>query len=217
MALRISENLTISFGFAKDGLVGHWLRWIILIVVTAIPILDFITLGYLVKIFKGGNVAPELEGYLGMFVDGIKLAIIALAYLIIPIVLIVAGIIFAGGVSAATGLILILIGIVLALILGFVGPIGAIRFAKTERMREGVNFKAIFATIKEIGWGHYILSYIVLVIVLSIVAVIIGILIGILEGIFTNVLWLGWLIPMIVMPVFLLWKGKFYENLYSRA
>jgi hypothetical protein len=238
MARGIGDNLTASFEFAKDGLVGHWLRWLILILVTCIPfvnfITSFITSGYLVKIYKGGDIAPELEGYLDMWIDGIKLAIIAIVYTIIPIIMIIAGAVFTGfgglallagaaeaaggeatdafaGVaigtaSSMTGVLLILIGIVLFIILCLIATIAGIRFAKTERLGEGFNFEEIFATIKEIGWVHYILSYILFIVVIFVIIFVLSL-----------IPLLGTLLLLIITPLLMMWQGKFFENLYSRA
>ena len=265
MVLSIGENLSASFGFAKDGLVGNWLRWIILAVLLGISLIiefgmqfviesidlfsvlfivflialfiatciaSFIASGYLVKIYKGGDEAPELEGYVEMFFDGIKLAIIQFIYVLIPLILIFAGIIFAGPAfgdlallvgsageatvevtdaaaevalgAASGGLLLILIGTVLAIIFGLVAVIAGIRFAKTEEFGEGFNFGAIFATLKEIGWGHYILSYILFIILAVIISSILG-----------AIPFIGWLLLVIILPLLFLWQGKFFENLYS--
>jgi len=206
MTLRISENLVESFRFAKNGLIGHWVRWIIMIVVTAIPIVNFISYGYYIKIFKGGDVAPEFNGYGRLFVDGIKLFIIAMAYMIIPLVLVCFSLMFTETVSEGIGLILVLIAIALVFVFGLLGLIGGIRFAKTEKMGEGFNFKAILATIKEIGWGHYFLSYFVLFFLVVLMASIVYI-----------IPLIGRLLFLVILPLILLWQGKYYENLYSRA
>jgi len=210
MGLGIGDNLTASFEFAKNGLVGYWARWVILIVLSCIPIVNFITFGYLVKIYKGVDVAPELEGYGGMLVDGIKLFIIGFVYALIPIIVMVIGVSFLEtGVEMGamdTGLMVILVGLVLGLIFSLVAMVGYIRFAKEGEFGEGFNFRAIFATIEEIGWEHYILSYIALIIVVCIVAAIAS-LIPII----------GWLLMLIITPLLILWQGKFFENLYSCA
>jgi len=91
MKLGIGENLCKSFEFAKDGLVGHWVRWILLIIISVIPIVNFISQGYVIKIYRGGEVAPEFKGYIEMFIDGLKLTIINLVYVIIPLIIIQAG------------------------------------------------------------------------------------------------------------------------------
>ena len=204
MTLSIGENVTESFEFAKDGLVDHWVRWIILLVITCIPIVNFISSGYLVKIYKGASVAPELEDYVGMFIDGIKLAIVGIGYMIIPLIMIFAAVFV--GFTGTLGMLLMLIGGVLVIIFGLAAMIGGIRFAKTDQLGEGFNFGAVFATISEIGWGHYILSYIVFIAVVCIILAILS-LIPIV----------GQVLFLIIMPVILLLQGKFFENLYSRA
>jgi len=204
MTLSFGENMTESFEFAKDGLVGHWVRWVILLVISCIPIVSFISYGYLVKIYKGASVAPELEDYVGMFIDGIKLFIIGIGYMIIPLIMIIAAVFV--GVAGTLGMLLMLIGGVLTIIFGLAAMIGGIRFAKTDQLGEGFNFGAVFATINEIGWGHYILSYIVFIIVICIIVVILS-LIPII----------GQVLLLIITPVILLLQGKFFENLYSCA
>ena len=230
MVLSIGENVTTSFEFAKDGLVGYWTRWLILFVAGCIPIVNFITFGYLVKIYRGVDAAPELEGYLEMFIDGLKLLIIEIVYIIVPLMLIVASTAFmetetvvetidVSGMTITTGatimpaseptgvgLALILIGALLAVIFSLVATIAGIRFAKTGEFGEGFNFGAIFETINEIGWGHYILASIVFIIVVCIIAVVLSL-----------IPYIGELLVMIIVPLLILWQGKFFENLYSCA
>jgi len=245
MTLSIGENLSTSFEFAKDGLVGQWVRWIILILVTCIPIVNFITSfiasGYLVKIYRGGSVAPELEDYVGMFVDGIKLAIIGIVYFIIPLIVIFAGLMMAGfgglvgfagadagemgvagaGIAIATpGVLLMLIGAVLAIVFSLVATVAGIRFAKTGALGEGFNFGAVFATMKEIGWLHYFLSCLVFglaIFFIFFVIIIISSMLGLIPVIGQLLPFVMQLLLFILVPVFLLWQGKFFENLYSRA
>jgi hypothetical protein len=220
MTLGIGENLCKSFEFAKDGLVGHWVRWILLIIISAIPIVSFISSGYVVKIYKGGNVAPELEGYLGMFIDGLKLTIIGLIYTIIPIIILQAGEFFGEGELSTTVVALILVGVILTLVAGLFVLIAGVRFAKTGSMKEAFNFSAILETIQGIGWKHYILSYIAIIIVLGLIAgVLSGLAVMLLvsEGTFSVIGWVLLLVFLILMPLFLIWQGKFYENLYSLA
>jgi len=263
MTLGIGENLTNSFEFAKDGLVDHWDRWIILAVLLGISVIvelvaEFvvpfsglygilllvsfiasciaycITYGYLVKIYKGGDIAPELEGYGEMFIDGLKLLIIQFVYGLIPMILITAGIVFAvfggialiagaaeetaaavGAASGMIGLLLILIGVVLLIFFGLVAIVASIRFAKTERFGEGFNLGEILATFREIGWGHFILSSILFTIVIFIILFIAGMITGILS----LIPYIGWirLVFVILLPLLFLWQGKFFENLYSGA
>ena len=226
MTQSIGENLSKSFGFTKNGLVGHWVRWIILIILNCIPIVNFIASGYMVKIYRGGDVAPELENYVEMFIDGLKLFIIGLVYSIIPLILIYAVPILGIDPISTTGLLLTCIGTVLAIIVGLFALIATIRFAKMGSMGEAFNFGAISEKIQEIGWGHYILSYIVLIVVvgviaggLSAIATLLLIGAGTTSGIAMGaaVAMIAFLALLILIPVFMMWQAKYFENLYSLA
>ena len=229
--IRIGENLSRSLVFAKDGLIGHWVRWVLLIVISIIPIVNFIANGYAVKIYKGGETAPELERYGELFIDGLKLTVIGLAYMIIPIIITQAGEYLGTEEISITAIMLILVGTILTLVAGLFALIAGVRFAKTDSMKEAFNFSAIVEKIQEIGWVHYILSYIALIIVLVLIA-------GILSGFAVVFLvggmspatgllasgdisfaigWILLLVLLILLPVLTIWQAKFYENLYSLA
>jgi len=218
--LSIGENLITSFNFAKNGLVGHWSRYFILMLIGCIFYLPldpldsplgyillqipvFILFGYQVKIFKGGDTAPELVGYGQMLIDGIKLFIIIFVYVFLGVVILIFLMLlleFDLFNETLGDTIPILITMAPGLILSMVG---GIRFAKTDKFGEGFNFRAVFATIKEIGWVHYILSVIVFVIIFA-----------------PDILFPenipNWILTPID-PFLLLWSGKFAENLYSCA
>ncbi|HNQ29467.1 MAG TPA: DUF4013 domain-containing protein, partial [Methanolinea sp.] len=74
-----------SLGYAKDGLVGHWKRWILLIISTIIfPLI----MGYTMEIWRGKTPAPEPAQWGKMFIDGLKLLVAAIIYAI-PVILII--------------------------------------------------------------------------------------------------------------------------------
>jgi len=131
--------------------------------------------------------------------------IIGLVYTIIPLIVMFGGMFFLES-NPMIAMLMMLIGTVLAIIFGLVATIGYIRFAKTDSLGEGSNFRAVLETIGEIGWGHYILSYILFLIV-----------IGIISGILSMIPILGAILILILMPVFMIWQGTFFENLYSCA
>lgn len=83
----IGEIVTSSFYYAKDGLIGHWRRWFILIIGTFIfPILY----GYTIRVMQGNGTAPEVEGYLSLFFDGLKLVLIQIIYAVPALILTIA-------------------------------------------------------------------------------------------------------------------------------
>ncbi len=92
------KTVSDSLAYAQEGLVGKWVKWVLLIISTIIfPLM----LGYVVRILKGATPSPELEDWGGMFIDGIKLFIVALIYAIPVIILevIAMGSIFAAAAS----------------------------------------------------------------------------------------------------------------------
>ena len=74
-----------SFAYAKDGVWGRWTRWLLLIVSMLIfPLI----LGYMVRIYRGEKPAPETGKWLALFVDGLKLLLVQIIYLL-PVILLV--------------------------------------------------------------------------------------------------------------------------------
>jgi hypothetical protein len=219
MAIGIGENLGNSFGYAKDTLVGHYGRWILLIVFGLIPIIGWLFLsGYIVRVLRGGEAQIDKLGR--MFIDGILAWIIGVIYMIIPIL----ALLFFGGAALVTlvlehmttlnsadvataffgigvGLILV---IILAIVFGVLGTLGVIRFAKTGSF--GAAFKAgdIFEVAGKIGWGHYIISWLVIVIIISVI----GFILGLIPVI-------NWILLLILAPLFGIWEARFYANLYE--
>lgn len=144
--------------------------------------------GYLIKIFRGEQPLPAVSGFVKMFIDGIKYMVIEFIYAI-PVFIILALTIGSTLLSALSGgvdpnalpasfwgsiILGVLIALVAAFVLVLVSVIGVVRFARTGRMGEAFNFRAIFATIGRIGWGTYILALIIVVVIIVIVQVILG-------------------------------------------
>ena len=85
MSIGIVENVSGSFAFAKDRLVGKWLDWLILIILFIIPIIGWILLlGFAVRVYRGGE--AKLGEWIKMFIDGILLLIISFIYMIVPLI-----------------------------------------------------------------------------------------------------------------------------------
>ena len=209
MTLSISSNLRESFDFAKDGLVGYWVRWLALIIISAIPIVNFIAYGYSVKIYRGVSHAPELDldldSLVAMFIDGLKIFIISLAYMIIPVILMVTPPFFMDS-FGVVGVLVMFIGFILAIALCFLSVMGCIRFAKTNSLGEAFNFGALIEKIGEIGWGNYILAFLVFFILICLIA-----------GILSFIPVIGWILIFIIVPLLVIWQAKYFENIYSLA
>ena len=207
MSIGIGENLTGSFGFAKDKLVGSIVNWILLIILTIIPIVNFIAMGTYLKVYRGED--PKVEHIGKSFVDGLLALIIAIIYMLIP--LIVTSIVFAAsmgsmmadpfaGLAAAGigGIICLILFILFAL---FMIP-AMINFAR-KGFGAAFKFGEIFGMIGKAGWLKYIISIILLAIIFGII------------GLLGMIPFIGWLIMLIIYPFLIVWAAKFWANLFE--
>ncbi len=209
----IGSNLSGSFAYAKDGLVGHWVRWILLLISCIIfPLI----MGYQIKIMRGADPAPEAGEWLKTLIDGILYCIIGLIYSI-P-VFIIAFItmgpalmaLTADPSAAAAGLgamgLGLLITFIVAILISLFETIAVVNFARKESFGAAFAFGDILAKIGEIGWLSLFIQILVYGIIISIIQFVLG-LIPIL----------GMLILFILMPLFSLWYAKYICNIYDNA
>lgn len=206
-----------SLEYTKEGLMGKWVKWLLLIIISIIPIVDFIMFGYLMEIFRGARAAPELDDYGRLFIDGLKLFVVALIYWI-PII-IVAVIFFGGSMmlmlsgsqsAAMAGFGGIALGglliFVLSIVIGLFAAMGVIRLARTDSIGEAFNFSAILAHIGRIGWGPYVIALVVLWVVLAVINVVLSI-----------IPIIGWLISLVLAPAFAIFAARYMTLLYDSA
>jgi hypothetical protein len=66
-----------SFEYAKEGLIGKWKKWILLIFSC---IVFPLYLGYIIRICRGANPSPKLDNWGRLFIEGIRLFIVGLIY-----------------------------------------------------------------------------------------------------------------------------------------
>jgi hypothetical protein len=210
-----------SFEYAKDGLVGKWVNWLLLIISCIIfPLI----LGYTMRIFRGVPKAPELNEWGNMFIDGIKLFIVCLIYAIplIIVALVVFGIAIFTGIfsmtavgqgnpAAIAGLIMtslfgaIILAIV-SIIIGLIVATAIVRFARLDSFGEAFNFTAISNHIGKIGIGSYIIALIIMFVI-----------IGIIESIIMMIPYIGMVLLLILYPAFVLFEARYLTLLYDSA
>ena len=180
---------SLKYGFAQcytDGIKG-FLRMLALLVLSIIPIAFFIPMGIFLKVFKGEK--PDFTNAGQSFIRGLLFFIIALIYMLIPIILLAIfgglGLIpalFGGDIGAvagaATGSVGIIIALIAAVLLLIVAIPAEINFARNG-FAAAFKFSEIFGMIAKAGVAKYILSYIILIIVDIIIAVILGLLLNI--------------------------------------
>ena len=211
--MNIGSNLSSSFGYAKDGLVGHWVRWILLIISSIIfPLI----MGYQLRVMRGESPAPEADNWVKMLIDGILYCIIAFIYAI-PLI-IIAMVTMGPGVFAlmanpsaiATGFGALAIGliifIIVAIIISLFETIAIVNFARKESFGAAFAFGDILAKIKEIGWFSLFIQILVY-----------GIIIAIIQAVLGLIPILGMIILLILSPLFSMWYAKYVCNIYDNA
>jgi hypothetical protein len=205
-----------AFAYAKEAVVGKWNKWVMLVIATIL--LGLPLMGYILKVLRGEKPAPEVEDWGTLFIDGIKLMIVYLIWMI-PVIIVYAILMavgFAGVMSgdetaaiAAMGTMMIgfLVVLILAIIIGLFATIGVVRFARTGSIGEAFNFSAILATIKKIDCDPYIIALLVLGVC--------GFVFGIVVGILMVIPVLGWLIYLFMIAPWAIFISRYICQLYD--
>jgi hypothetical protein len=206
--LNIEENFSDSFEYTKK-LFSQFGTLIILIVLDIIPIVNWIVLGYAARVLKetpDSKSPPKLEKYSELFTEGAKVSVVSIIYLIIPIILIGAGVasfitaVIMGGGSApeaaggmflfgATSVVLLLVGVLVAFLALIVLGAAIANMIKQDSFVKAFAFGEIFSVIREIGWGKYLVWVLLVAIIGFVVAVIAGAIPAV-----------GWLIQIVISP-----------------
>ncbi len=216
----IARNLTDAFNYASEGLVGKWMRWVVLIIAS---ILFPFIMGYSLRIMKGITPAPEPDEYGKMFINGLMMLIISIVYMLIPCIIGIFIFSLSGGLGALTLLgmnvtnpgaymgilsgtlgISFLVFILVIFFFSLFEIIGMIRFARSGNIGSAFEFSEIVKTISKIGWGSYIISLIFLEIILLLI-----------YGFLSLIPFIGWILLLILIPYLTVMGARFYSNLYD--
>jgi hypothetical protein len=192
-------------------------RLIILIVLDIIPIVNLIVCGYFAKVVRespGSNEVPKLEGYGQMFVQGLKIAVAGILYMIIPMILILSGVAFAAvpygynyGFSSMgpLGIGLVIVGVVVAFFIAIVAAIGIVHMIKQNSFGKAFAFREIVKIIGRIGWGKY-LAWIIVMFVLALIV-----------GGIAAIPYVGWIISLIISPIFGVFVARSAALVYNEG
>lgn len=220
MSIGIGENLTASFGFAKDKLGGSLVTWLILSILNLIPIIDWIVYGVYVKVLRGEE--PDLENLGKTFIDGLLALIIGLIYMIVPIILIivvsvgmftfgsvtvtpgdpsVSGMSEIAGFAVMSGL--IILSFVVAFLFSLLATPAVVNFAR-KGFCAAFRIGELVRMIGKAGLLKYIVSLILLWIIFCVI-VFICMLIPII----------GWIVLIFALPFLYFWASKYLANLFE--
>jgi hypothetical protein len=227
-----------ALNYTKEGIFGRADRWTKLII--AIICLGIPMNGYVMRIYRGAQPAPEVEEWGTLFVDGLKLLIVGLIYTI-PILIvwiltyglnlmrfISAGMDSTVMDSGSPNLGLMILMNVIEIIVGILLPVASIRFARTGSFSEAFNFNAIIDTIRRIGWINYLVAIVLIAVVIGIPLCIIVFGLIIVGGIVAYLLGFGVpvvlaivaiavLILLIIMPLIGVFQARYMTRVYDSA
>jgi len=214
--MNLIENLSNSFNYAKK-LLSDGGRLIILIVLNLIPLVNWIVLGYAARVLReapASEAPPKLEKYGDLFTDGAKVSIASLIYMIVPLALIVSGAVSMGagifsGESASLvlgglGIVLLLVGLLLAFVFLIFLGVGIAHMVKTGKFGKAFAFGEILSIIGKIGWGKYI-GWVVLT---AIIAFVVG-------GLASSIPYVGWLLSAVISPFLSIFIFRSLGDLYN--
>jgi len=204
--MNLGDNLRDSFEYAKK-LFSDAGRLIILIVLSLIPIVDWIVIGYQARVLRespGTGTPPKLEKVGELLVDGAKIFFAALIYMLIPLIFIIVGgvstfaglmptsgaVLAAGFVLGGAGVVILIVGIILMILMLIILAVGIAHMIKTGKFGKAFAFGEILNIIRGIGWGKY-LGWIVVVVIIAFV-------VSAVSGLIPLV---GWLISAILQPI----------------
>lgn len=194
--MNIGENISDSLQYP----IKDWVKIIILGIIMIIPIVNFIGLGYYLRIIKstlaGLDEIPDFDDVGELFIDGIKYIIVGIIYAIVPLIFYALAFVFAGpttvtsytttGISympAFTGIsvVFFVIAAIIAIIISIFAYMGIANMAYYDvEVGAALRYREIMGRIAAIGWGNYIIWWIVLMLTLAVAGVIIAIVGGIL-------------------------------------
>lgn len=182
--MNIVDNITSSLKYPLND----WTKILILTIISIIPIVNFMSAGYMLRIIKstlaGIDEVPGFDDLGELFIDGIKILIVSIVYMIVPLIIYFVALlplmlsdpsnpsVLLSGIAIVILLIDIIVSIIFALVLY---PAIVNMALYDSEIGAAFRFSEVLGRIKAIGWGDYILWIIAIIITSAIVGVILGI------------------------------------------
>ena len=183
--MNIVDNITESLKYPLND----WTKILILTVISIIPIVNFMTMGYYIRIIKstfaGIDEVPDFDELGELFIDGIKVLIVSIVYMIVPLIIYFVALLplmFYNPYSATSSLmsgftiVILLIDIIVSILFALVLYPAIVNMALYDgEIGAAFRFSEVLNLIKAVGWGDYIIWIIAIIITSAIVGIILGI------------------------------------------
>jgi len=191
--MSLSDDLTEASQYT-GGIFKRIGDLLILFIISLIPIVDFIAIGYYARVLRdspSSKTPPKLEGYMDMFIEGLKIFVVAIIWaIIIGIIAVLIAIPFialaslgglftnpASFITSAWIFVLapfmVIFGII-AFLLGIIACMGIVNMVKKNSFGKAFAFREIFNMIDKIGWLRYIAFFVIFFIAGAVVSAISG-------------------------------------------
>jgi hypothetical protein len=216
--LEIFESFSKSVDYVSK-LLSRGVELIAMIIISIIPIVNFIFLGYCSKILKEGpakDEPPKFENFGELFWDGLKIFVVALLWALLAIIILVAVLVsvvpwywigsrlgFAS--LGVMPLIAIFTALLVGICVGIFGVIGVLLAAKTGEISKGFSLQQIMTVINSVGLANHVIW----VVVSAIITLIVGLL--------STVPLIGWLIILVITPLLATFLARAATLFYSDA
>lgn len=157
-------------------------------------------------VINGKDPLPDFNDIVAMFVDGVKLVVVQIVYMIIPIAIFLVVIAISSQLSGGWALVLVVIGFLIALIVGIIAylmlQMGICHMTYNDgQLSKAFAFSEIKEVIDEVGWFDCILTYVGLIIITCVISTVVTSIIGF---VFTAFGFSGLLLGINTSGVFLL-------------
>ncbi len=217
--MNVGENISDSLQYP----IQDWVKLLILGIILIIPIVNFIALGYYLRIIKstlaGIDDIPDFDDVGELFIDGLKILVVGIVYSIIPLIFYLLAFVFAGtgdfSSMAFNGIafVFFLIAILLAIIISIFAYVGIANMAYYDgEIGAALRYSEILDRIRAIGWGDYIIWWIVLMVVLTVI----GFVIGLVGGILMFIL-IGFLVFLLGYGYLLMFQGRSVALIFAES
>jgi hypothetical protein len=206
--MELNENFNNSIDYTKQ-LLENTGNLLILIVISIIPVVNFITLGYgweVIRISPEERKLPVLGDYLKLWIQGLKIGVVAFIYLIIPIAIILSGmgLTFSPLRHIAGFIVLVLlIGAVLLFLIAIILAMGVVHMVKNNSFGKAFAFGEIWAIIGKIGIGKYLLWLIIIIAI------------GAIAGAIGSIPFIGWIISGAIAPFWIVFIDRSAALIYA--
>lgn len=160
-----------ALAYPRQG--DDWLGTIVvggvLFVFSFLVVPGIILNGYFVRVLRsaarGEETPPEFEDWEGLLMDGLKFTVVAIVYVMVPTIVLVAGIVLFGvssGIVSLIGGLLALLGGVLVLLAAFTLPVAQTTFALDGRVEAAFELRRILGAAFT---GRYLVAVVLAVVV----------------------------------------------------